>query len=58
MRYIAHKLKGPAGAPPDADSGEPLTRAGSLRRRLLYPIHLCARFAAAAAARLRRAIER
>ena len=58
MRYIARKLKGPAATPPDAVAGESTGRAGSVRRRLLYPIHLCARFAAAAAARLRRAIDR
>lgn len=58
MRYIARKLKGPAATPQDAVAGEPSGRSGSVRRRLSYPIHLCARFAAATAARLRRAIHR
>ena len=57
MRYIARKLKGP-GESPEAGSRESASRSGSVRRRLSHPIHLCTRFAAAAAARLRRAFHR
>ena len=57
MRYIAQKLRGP-GEPPRAGPTGSAERSRAWRRRLLHPFRLCARFANAAAARLRRAIDR
>ena len=57
MRYIARKLKAPAD-PSDVDTGGTAGDLGPVRRRILRPIRLAARFTAAAAARLRRAFNR
>ena len=57
MRYIARKLKPPAESP-DVEVGGSAGDPGSVRRRVLRPIHLAARFTSAAAARLRRLFRR
>ena len=57
MRYIAQKLKGP-GEPPQAAGAGSARSSGAWHRRLLHPFRLGIRFATAAAARLRRAIDR
>lgn len=57
MRYITGKLKA-QGAPLETAGEGSARHPGPWRRRLLHPIRLCTRFAIAAAARLRRAIDR
>ena len=57
MRYISRKLRVP-GDEPAAGSEKPARDPGSVGRKLMRPIQLAARFAAAAAARLRRTFDR
>jgi hypothetical protein len=57
MRYIARKLKAP-GDPPEAASGRSPRGLEFVGRRLLHPLHLAARLASSAAARLRRPFDR
>lgn len=57
MRYIAHKL-GSSSDRPEATARGSVGGFSQVRRRILRPIHLAARFTSAAAARLRRTFNR